>query len=1394
MADKIPAEKEKKVKVKEDKAKEKEIVKKPRESKDGKEPKEPKDKKIEDKYQKKTQIEHILLRPDSYIGSSDEEKEKLWVYQQSENKLVYKEILYVPGLYKIFDEILVNAADHYTNNSNTMNYIKVKIDPSIPKISVENNGPGIPVVIHKTHGVYVPELIFGHLLTSTNYDDSVQRTTGGRNGYGAKLTNIFSKEFIIETLDTEYKKEYKQVFRNNMSIMENPIIKDVNDDKKSYTRITFVPDLSRFHLKSLSDDFYSLLVKRVYDLAGVTDSGLKVYLNGEQIKIKSFENYVKLYLDSASNDSDSSDSESENSQGGKSKNYKKYVFASPHQRWEVAMALSEVHFQQVSFVNSICTYKGGTHVNFFCDKITNYLLSVIEKKEKKIQIKAPQIKNNLWLFVNCKIVNPKFDGQTKETLTTKSSEFGSGFELDESFYKNVIKTGILEVCISMARTKENLNVMKQLNKGVKKDQKITGIPKLEDANNAGKTAKSHNCTLIITEGDSAKNLAMAGIEIVGRDNFGVYPIRGKLLNVREANNKKLINNAEIQNIIKIIGLTIGKSYEDNKNLRYGSITIMTDQDHDGSHIKGLIINFIEHFWPSLFQMNGFVKQFITPIVKLTKGKRVESFYTITDYKNFLKSLGPDAKKWEAKYYKGLGTSTDKEAQEYFRNIDNNQKDFNYIDEEDHESIRLAFAKEKANERKTWLSNFDPLTDNFDSNIQSVRYKEFVNKELIHFSNSDNIRSIPCLCDGFKPSERKVIFASFKRNLKKQIKVAQLVGYVSEHSAYHHGEMSLTGTIIGLAQNFVGSNNVNLLLPIGQFGTRDLGGKNHAAARYIFTALNKVTRHLFNENDDPLMKYINEENQIIEPNWYLPIIPTILVNGCSGIGSGWSTNIPCFSPLEIIENFKNKLNGISFIELVPYYKGFTGKIYESPDKSEKSYIIEGVYHWSVDENGKDVLEITDLPVGHWTRNYKEFLERSMGVEFKSKENKEKKDKDKKKKKKDDDSDSDDEESSKIPITVEDYKEYHTQNRVHFKIWLLENWTIEFKKNPEKLIAMFKLRKRKALTNMVLFNHEGKLARYKNIIDIMEEFYTIRLKYYDLRKEYLLSILKRDLEILSNKARFILAVVDNKLEIRKRKKVDIVQDLIKMQFTPMSTIKLMVKQANENKNKKIGGDDLNEIIEEDAENVENESEEEDENPFISNNNKITSKDFNYLLEMPLWSLTYERVVVIQEDKEKKQDELNELANTDSRKIWIKDLNNLAAVLKEIEIEEENDRIETNKLKEEAKKEGGKKRKNANPDKADKDGKKKEKKESTGGAENKKQKVNINNIKEIKEKVEKVDKDKPKKEEVKKEEVKVKQAVNVNPLVPAKPLKLTEDQINSLPLAERIKYRQSKYILIN
>ena len=366
----------------------------------------------------------------------------------------------------------------------------------------------------------------------------------------------------------------------------------------------------------------------------------------------------------------------------------------------------------------------------------------------------------------------------------------------------------------------------------RKKSKIKGIPKLYDANLAG-TKKASECTLILTEGDSAKTMAISGLSAIpkGNNTYGVFPLKGKLLNVRDAPHKKIITNEEFKNLKKIMGFEINKVYNEKNisELRYGSIMLMMDADVDGSHIKGLFINMIHYYWPSLLKIDGFIKNFITPIVKVTykttKDKEgnplTESFYTQQEYDEWKKSLKPKdvtANKYTVKYYKGLGTSTAEEAREYFGNLDKHLIDFKWVSSSD-ASIELAFAKDKADARKMWLKGYDK-DDILDFSVRQFSYKDFINKELIHFSNYDNIRSIPNLIDGLKPSQRKVLFGSFKRNLTEDVKVAQLVGYISEHTSYHHGEVSLANTIIAMAQNFVGSNNLNMLTPKGQYGCID----------------------------------------------------------------------------------------------------------------------------------------------------------------------------------------------------------------------------------------------------------------------------------------------------------------------------------------------------------------------------------------------------------------------------------------------------------------------------------------------------------------------------------------------------------------------------------------------
>jgi DNA topoisomerase-2 len=1154
-------------------------------------------KSVEEIYQKKTQLEHILLRPDTYVGSVEHQFQEMWIYDLSTQQIVFKKIDFVPALYKIFDEILVNAADNLIRDPKGMDTITIDIDKKNNMISIMNNGKGVPVQMHKEHKCYVPELIFGHLLTSDNYNDDERKVTGGRNGYGAKLTNVFSKKFIIETADKKAGKKFVQVFEDNMSKKNTPKLSAYSGAE--YTKVTFYPDLKRFGMEGLDDDIVGLFMKRAYDLAGSTPmtKRCKVILNGETLKVTSFNDYVGLYV-------------------GDSK--APIISERCSERWEVAVSMTEGQFQQCSFVNSICTTKGGTHVQHIADQLVEQILKAVKAKNRGgIEIKPANVKNHLWVFVNCLIENPAFDSQTKETLTTKQTKFGSSCELGDKMLKQVMKSGIVEAILDWAKAKQKVDLGRKM-KASGHATRILGIPKLEDANDAG-GKHSADCSLILTEGDSAKALAVAGLSVIGRDRYGVFPLKGKVINVRDANFKQVTSNVEIQNIMKIVGLSVGKEYVSPKQLRYGSIMIMTDQDHDGSHIKGLLINLVQHWWPSLIMKDGFLKEFVTPIVKVSKshGKEVEeiSFFTIPEYEAWKKTHN-DGKGWTSKYYKGLGTSTAKEAKEYFKNIEHHEIMFTFTGNKDNESIDLAFNKQRADDRKLWINGVKEGT-HVDHSKDTLSYTDFVHKELVLFAQYDVMRSIPSVVDGFKPTQRKILFSSFKKKLKNDIKVAQFVGYISEHSAYHHGEMSLENAVVNMAQNFVGSNNVNLLVPSGQFGTRLLGGKDHAAARYIYTRLSDVTRNIFIPEDDNVLKYLKEEGQMIEPEWYCPIIPMVLVNGADGIGTGWSTFIPNYNPRDIIHNMQRVIRGKKMVDMTPFYKGFKGTI--TPHHSEPGkYDVCG----TIEKKSDTTLEITELPVKQWTSAYKEFLEEMMTGEKKPGEDSE--------------------------HIIDDIREYHSEENAHFVLSL----------SPEKMAKVearglekvFKLKTSMSITNMFLFDAEGKIAKYDSALEILKEFVNLRLSVYDSRKKYLVAKLTREREILSNKARFILMVVQDKLELRKRKKADLLKELKAKKFTPWSEL----KDPNEDKVP-----------------VDKKKVDEEENEAASE--PVEKSEYDYLLNMPLWNLTYEKVEELKKQLEKKKAELAEIIGTTIETMWDKDLVALLAQLDEADRKEAKERAE-------------------------------------------------------------------------------------------------------------------------
>uniref|UniRef100_A0AAQ4PH91 DNA topoisomerase 2 n=1 Tax=Gasterosteus aculeatus aculeatus TaxID=481459 RepID=A0AAQ4PH91_GASAC len=1156
--------------------------------------KDPKRMSVERIYQKKTQLEHILLRPDTYIGSVEPVTQQMWVYDEDDG-LNCRDVTFVPGLYKIFDEILVNAADNKQRDKK-MSTIKINIDIENNTISVWNNGRGIPVVEHKVEKVYVPALIFGQLLTSSNYDDDEKKVTGGRNGYGAKLCNIFSTKFTVETSCKESKKSFKQVWYDNMSRTGDSQIKPF--DGEEYTCITFRPDLAKFKMSILDRDTVALMTRRAYDIAGVS-KGVRVFFNDKKLPLTGFRSYVDMYVKDRVDELGAALT---------------VVHEVVNDRWEVCLTTSEKGFQQVSFVNSIATTKGGRHVDYVADQVVSKLIEVVKKKNKAgVAVKPFQVKNHLCVFVNCLIENPTFDSQTKENMTLQQKTFGSTCPLSDKFIKQATSCGVVESIMNWVKFKAQTQLNKKCS--TVKHTKIKGVPKLDDANDAG-GKNSIGCTLILTEGDSAKTLAVSGLGVVGRDHYGVFPLRGKMLNVREATLKQIMENAEINSIIKIIGLQYKKNYSDPeslKSLRYGKIMIMTDQDQDGSHIKGLLINFIHHNWPSLLRHN-FLEEFITPIIKSQL-----SFYSIPEY-NAWKQSQPNQKAWKIKYYKGLGTSTSQEAKEYFSDMQRHRIPFKYSGPEDDEAISLAFSKKKVDERKEWLTNFMvnrrqrrahnlPEDYLYSQSTKSLSYNDFVNKELVLFSNSDNERSIPCLVDGLKPGQRKVLFSCFKRNDKREVKVAQLAGSVAEMSAYHHGEISLMMTIVGLAQNFVGSNNLNLLQPLGQFGTRLHGGKDSASPRYIFTMLSPLARLLFPAVDDNLLKYNVDDNQRVEPEWYLPIIPTVLVNGAEGIGTGWASKIPNYNIREIVSNIHRLLSGDEPLPMLPNYKGFRGTIDQVMDNQ---FINSG----EVAIVDSTTIEISELPVKTWTQCYKEnVLEPMLNG------------------------------SDKVPPLITDYKEYHTDTTVRFVVKMTEEKLCEAE--AAGLHKVFKLQNTLTCNSMVLFDHVGSLIKYESVQDVLKAFFELRMKYYVLRKDWLVGMLGAESAKLTNQARFILEKIEGSLVIENKPKKELIRMLQQMGYDS-DPVKAW-KQAQE---KNV------DIVEEEQEEGAEEEEEED----------TSGPDYNYLLSMPMWYLTKEKKDELCKQRDAKLTELNTLKKKAPTDLWKEDL---AAFLEELEVVEEKEK---------------------------------------------------------------------------------------------------------------------------
>jgi len=607
---------------------------------------------IEKRYQKLTDTEHVLLRPGMYIGSVKPHTEEVYLLDRRSWKLTPKEITYNPGFLKLFDEIVSNSVDEHKRNPK-LNQIKVTVDSDSNRISIWDNG-GIPVEIHKEYNEWVPEMIFSNLKTGSNFDDTEQRTVVGTNGVGSTLTNIFSKEFKIDTCDG--KKRFTQVFSDNMAKKTKP---NVKSQRKGFTEISYVADFERFGMKKIDKPSLQMIEKRLYDIAACNPK-LKIWLNDEVISFKSFKEYSELYTTP--------------------------VFYEQSENWQIGIGHSESGFKAVSFVNSVETKDGGTHVNNIVWQITQYLREKIKRKYR-VDVKPSELKNHLYLFINCTVINPAFSSQTKEKLITEPKDFGSIHELSERTLRQVLNSEIIQSVLDWIERKkaaEERAKLRKLNKGLDKKK----VVKLIDAKKSGDRS---NCTLAIFEGDSASS---AFRQYRNPTMQGAFPLRGKFVNVRESTASKVVQNKEVQSLMAALGLKIGHEPED---LRYGKILLYTDADVDGNSISALLINFLGKYWPELFEQ-GRVLKVETPLMVAKKGNQTLSFYSDEEYKQW-ESKQRSLSSWNIEYKKGLAALENEEYQE----IISNPKTFTLTKDNNFEhTLNVWFSKDSEPRKKKIL--------------------------------------------------------------------------------------------------------------------------------------------------------------------------------------------------------------------------------------------------------------------------------------------------------------------------------------------------------------------------------------------------------------------------------------------------------------------------------------------------------------------------------------------------------------------------------------------------------------------------------------------------------------------------------------------------------------------
>lgn len=1000
----------------------------------------------------------LLHRPDALLGSNDPVETFARVLSED---MAFRNVTYtMSGIpMKIFDEVLTNSFDASSRDSSVRN-INVRFDRVTGEIAVFNDGNGIPVELFKDSGRYIPSVIFSELNAGSNFDDSQQRTTAGRNGVGSSCANVWSTRFNVSVCDR--KRVFEQTFENNMAVASEPAVKARKG--KGFVCVTFTPDYDRTQTSlekdaGLLEDLMRTKTNEASLCQAQKNKKLSVTFND-----KAMMRDPKLYMTQAM-ELDSPD-----------------VFAhvsgdlnEPNCVLLVAKGAGSV----AGFVNNIYC-PAGAHVTLVQDRIIKSMQDAAEKTHKT-KLSPKTVKDHLAVLVIATVYNPRFTSQLKDRLSTTSKDLGFDVDVAKKLATWAKGSGVLEEMAAAEQAKSMKTTLKKNNVGSSKKCHIEKYDPAHDLATDGP-----NCHLLILEGDSAKSLAVSGLSVVGREKFGIFPLRGVPLNVRTA--KDAMSNKEVSNLVKICGVYPGCSWRD---LKYGKIVILSDQDYDGSHIGGLIMNMFAFMVKDIKENPDVLKRFVTPIIKATHkhdASVVKVFHSMQRFREFEAAENPD--EYTFRYLKGLGTNTASEARDLFRRLDENMINIT-IGEACERELAHFFDDRFSDVRKEKIQNADPASCIDYENQKTITGDDFLNKEMIQWACYANKRGIAHGVDGLTPARRKCLYYFLTCGNKGGQKISQVAAAIAAKTMYLHGEASLIECLVGTCQDYVGTNNVAFLQPIGQFGSRLDTPRTHAAPRYIFTKLDPVAKYVFRNEDLDLLQYESEENVKIEPTHLVPVIPTVLVNGAQGLTCGFNTYVPTFNACELCDYLVDRLAGSTQpFDLQPYFEGFKG----ATEASSERVVTRGKFE-RIDDRS---VIVTELPVCKWTEVFLTELKKDINAAVARKG------------------------GLKVVDVINDSTDVLVSIRVKFEndISGLSDEAIE---SSLKLTSTFSVR------NMNLFASDGKLVKYDSYQGIADDHYTTRLALYGLRRKHQLDSRAADLVLKSEKLRFVEDVLEKRIAL-------------------------------------------------------------------------------------------------------------------------------------------------------------------------------------------------------------------------------------------------------------------------